>query len=492
MLRRTVLVAALACAALASPAQATNFAWTPAGEIGLPRYGAAPAVLNDGRVLMVGGRDPAGRRDTNTVERWDPATNAWTAVAAMHESRAWPTAVTLRDGRVLVAGGAFQPMYHSAEIYDPATGGWTRTADSSAPHSNAPAIVLGDGRVLLVGGNIYLFPHDGGEIYDPIADRWTETSAMPSALLGVSQSVVALRDGRILVVGGRDVSAAAIYNPGNDTWTPVTPPRALRNDAGMVTLADGRVLVAGGWANVDGPSLGATARRTAEVFDPATGAWTPTGDLLHPRWDGADLVLLASGEPVYVGGGWATIVNFNLGTSYVEPTAEAYDVATGTWRELAPMPFGRSHQITAPLADGTLLVAGGVGLGGVTVAPQAQRMVPAAPAPAAPAAPVVSTPTGPRPGTLTFAKLAKRLKPSRAGSITVKLRCSGGRCNDRLMLRGRGKLLAQRKFSAAAGTTVSVKLKLSKAARRTLGKRTTRVTLGLLRQGTKVSALMHR
>ncbi len=72
----------------------------------------------------------------------------------------------------------------------------------------------------------------------------------------------------------------------------------------------------------------------------------------------------------------------------------------------------------------------------------------------------------------------------------IKVRCSGSgeACTDRLVLRGRGnRLLAQRAVSGEPGETIHVQVRLGAAARRALRHRTTRVTVTLQRQGTKVN-----
>jgi hypothetical protein len=55
-----------------------------------------------------------------------------------------------------------------------------------------------------------------------------------------------LANGRVLVVGGAEVSTAELYDPATATWLPAG---TLSEPAGLniaVRLADGRVLVAGG------------------------------------------------------------------------------------------------------------------------------------------------------------------------------------------------------------------------------------------------------
>jgi hypothetical protein len=88
---------------------------------------------------------------------------------------------------------------------------------------------------------------------------------------------------------------------------------ASRSYASAVRLQDGRVLVSGG-----------TGGRGAELFDPATGTWTATGDMVEVRSQHAT-ILLPSGEVLAAGG-----------TAGSEPSlaAELYDPATGTWRSI--------------------------------------------------------------------------------------------------------------------------------------------------------------
>ena len=83
-------------------------------------------------------------------------------------------------------------------------------------------------------------------------------------------------------------------------------------------------------------------------------------------------------------------------------------------------------------------------------------------------------------GKLSFAKpLPHRLKPTRTRTITVKLRCTGGPCQDRLALKRGTRTLARIDVKAAPGTTATAKLKLSTADYRKLRHRKTAATLVL-------------
>jgi hypothetical protein len=110
-------------------------------------------------------------------------------------------------------------------------------------------------------------------------------------------------------------------------------------------LPDGRVLIAGGMRrNQD-------FYRSAEIFDPTTGKFQPTGDMLVARV-GHAAVLLRSGK-VLTAGGW-------VGYSATDE-AELYDPATGRFTAIASMVSKRGDPRMTPLTDGNVLVTGGAG-----------------------------------------------------------------------------------------------------------------------------------
>ena len=87
------------------------------------RDALAMAVL-DGNLYAVGGwNDDDGF--LSSVERYDPATNAWEAVAPMAEAREHHSVAVL-DGKLYVAGGlgAVHSRFSSVERYDPAIDAW--------------------------------------------------------------------------------------------------------------------------------------------------------------------------------------------------------------------------------------------------------------------------------------------------------------------------------------------------------------------------------
>ena len=286
-----------------------------------------------------------------------------------------------------------------------------------------------------------------------------------------------------------ELATADVYDPATDRWAPTGPLNDTRYDADAVVVPDGRVLLAGGghWPFNSGTSSGPTAKTTAELLDPATMTWTPTGSLKVPRGEGATLITTAAGTPVFIGGRWGTYVSYgSYGSSNTrsEDSVEAFDAATGTWSFFAPMASRRSNQTALTLANGTLLV-----FGDDAFPAGSERFVPRPPVPPATPTPIAAKPTpapvAPVVGTLSFARpLPTRLKPDRSGAIAVRLRCAGGACADKLVLRdGRRRVLARIGVKAKAGATVTVKLKPSASVRRKLRHRKTPATLGLTEQG---------
>lgn len=151
---------------------------------------------------------------------------------------------------------------------------------------------------------------------------------------------VALLDGRVLVA---DFEPAEIFDPASGTWTPTAPqqhPQRAYN--ALVRLADGRVLSTGG--------SGFNASELAEIFDPATGAWTAAAPMTRARWHHA-LALLADGRVLAAGG-----------LAYYGPqpseTAEIYDPATDTWTPTQPCNGPHADGPAIRLQDGRVLVSG--------------------------------------------------------------------------------------------------------------------------------------
>jgi N-acetylneuraminic acid mutarotase len=122
-----------------------------------------------------------------------------------------------------------------------------------------------------------------------------------------------LPDGRVLISGGDGNDPAApplgteIFDPATGQFSPGGNLQAPRDSHSAVSLTDGRVLVIGGEVR---PVLAGRADvgvRTTEIFDPATGRWS-AGPMLDPAFSTATVTLLSTGKVLIFGGqdagGW--------------------------------------------------------------------------------------------------------------------------------------------------------------------------------------------
>ena len=265
--------------------------WESAGTMPVVRAGRSvthAVLLGDGRVLLVGGSADFGSTADDSVktELWDPTSGAWHTTESLNKPRDEFVAVPLADGRALVTGGTnpSEQSYSSTYIYDPAPGHetWTKAGLLGTARTDAAAAVLPDGRVLVVGGFFHLKPSFGfGGGAEAVLAAYRPASAAGAGSSG--PRVADIEPPHI----GAALATAELYDPAADAWSATGPLTYARVGAQAVTLDDGRVLVVGSRSDDMGVTVDDHASTTAEIYDPATGRFSPTEPL--PKIDRAAL-----------------------------------------------------------------------------------------------------------------------------------------------------------------------------------------------------------
>lgn len=295
---------------------------------------------------------------------------SWALTGSLTVPRWDHTTTLLANGRVLAAGGRLMapsnPLValRSAEVYDPRSGVWTPTGSMNDARWRHTATLLPDGRVLVAGG--FGDPYtpganaqpvlDTAEIYNPATGTWTRTGNMVTRrALHVAQL---LPDGRVLVAGGRTCDQppptacnftfrsplAEVYDPATGTWTPTAPLSHNRHTTAAALLQNGQVLIPAGFTE-EGNS------QTADLYNPATGTMRPTAGNLNIGRARQGAMLLPDGRVLVASGfGGAN-------------TAELYNPATETWSLTGNLSANRFNFSYAVLPNGKALVAGGISSG---------------------------------------------------------------------------------------------------------------------------------
>ena len=183
------------------------------------KRGAAVAAAVNGRIYVIGGAGnhpgssetyiartpgkPSLHRAVDTVEEYDPATNAWRARNPMPTARNH-AAIGAVNGKIYVIGGRVGSAFMSTgsntdivEEYDPATDQWGAIKAPMPTPRSGFAWGVHRGRIYVAGGEVRTYQYHGAhkavEAYDPAADRWTILPPLVVQRHGVAGGVIGNR-----------------------------------------------------------------------------------------------------------------------------------------------------------------------------------------------------------------------------------------------------------------------------------------------------------
>ena len=320
---------------------------TSAGSMSTPRWGHSATVLNNGKLLIVGGQERLSGR-VGTAEIYDPTSNTWSAAANMIDARGKShRAVLLSDGKVMVIGDS---ETGTVEIYDPASNTWSATDSLNKPRNYVSTVLLNDGRVLVAGGEDATktgrLPLNTAEVWDPSTGQFSETGSMEQD--ATANPIVLIGDKALLI----SRYLGEIYDPTTGTWSSAGKPmRERAQGAVAVVMNDGKVMVSGGefirhgWVGANTVPLMST-----ETYDPATNTWIETSSMIEPRKNHASIVL-QDGRVIV------------LGPKDDKTVIDAYDpnsIEEMKWPTIGVLAENRAESYTASLLnDGRVIVVGG-------------------------------------------------------------------------------------------------------------------------------------
>lgn len=386
--------------ATAAPVPPREPTLSRSASLEVPRAYHTATLLDDGRVLVVGGvtTTSQGPSPVDEAEVFDPLTNAFSRTTSLSGNdgymlvplpgnrslpvaRMYHTATKLKDGRVLVAGGygwerldengkPVQEDLRTAHVFDPRTNRFAVVQSPlSVPRSHHFAALLSNGRVLIAGGLCGRLNGGQGatvaaaEVFDPETGTFAPLSPAGQDMTVPRQEGVAVVAGtKVLIVGGTALARLAgataprpYFSPDaevfDETSTRFLPtagrPASDRRWQAGVALADGTVLVVGG-------DSGKRPCGGVEAWDPAGGTFRPAGMLRFPR---ARAAVASVGSRVAVVGG----TDLSEKDGHELASVEVFSPAAGASTAWLDMAHARNGCTATRLPSGNVvLIVGGL------------------------------------------------------------------------------------------------------------------------------------
>jgi len=342
------------------------------------RTGHTATLLSEGTVLVAGGANDTGC--LSSAEIFDPLANTFSDLVGMNDRRTAHTATRLPDGKVLIAGGLHcstdgSTVPDSAELYDPKSASFVLTGAMNASRFGHTSTLLSNGKVLITGGgdSISGYPLASGELYDPSTGTFTLTGSMRVPRLG--HSATPLPNGKVLIAGGYSPGCAGcivlpdgtaeLFDPATGLFTRTGDMPQPSGNHVATSLPSGLVLITGGdpcglsGAGAGSECASGDGTNQAVLYDPAKGTFSVTSSMAYPRIAHSATVL-SDGRVLITGGFGADPVTFDDVPTFA---AEIYDPAAGTFSRTGSMAFARNGHIATLISNGRVLVTGGTGSG---------------------------------------------------------------------------------------------------------------------------------
>ena len=332
--------------------------FTPAGSMTIARSFHSATLLANGQVLIVGGASTSSSSGIlASAEIYDPDANTFRPVGRMTTARRMHTATLLPDNTVLIVGGYGDGgALASAELFDPVSRTFGATGPLSTARGGHTAILLPTGKVLVIGGyGDRAYPNVApAELYDPASRQFSAAGAYVARDgCDFCAPAMLLADGTVLFPGQYPTQ---IYDPARDSFSPSG--MLVSDQSAAAPLTNGKVLLAGG---VD---LGRSS--SAELYEPLTHTFAATGNMAWRRvWH--TLTWLPDGMVLAVGGETDSCTGNACGFAGSVASAELYDPSTGGFFPTGSMAATRETHTATLLGSGRVLVAGGVSYGGIGI-----------------------------------------------------------------------------------------------------------------------------
>lgn len=246
------------------------------GNLITGRFQHTATRLPDGRVLITGGFECTSSPCTRIAssEIYDPITASFSPTGSLTATRNNARSILLDNGKVLVVGGISTGNFptNSGELYDPVTGTFAPTPNMAYGRNDHAIAALRRGNILVIGGACCSFR--AADYYDPATSVFALTGEMPQARWDLTAN--ALKDGGALIAGGYSYNAAAAthdnvtsaerYNRATQQFTTTGSMTVPRSRHVSAALQDGRILICGGVA-VRGTNV---ALDSCEIYTPDT------------------------------------------------------------------------------------------------------------------------------------------------------------------------------------------------------------------------------
>lgn len=281
---RSLLIPA-GCVCGPAPSSTPAQVWDPVSgaqpleNLLVQRVAYTATQLSNGNILIAGGVPGLIGDAITAAEVWDPVADAIEPTGLLAHARNDAVATLLNDGRVLILGGAVRlgddadvtPILE-AEIWNEASGTFSTAFTfeigpgySSTRDQRLYALTLKDGRVLVLD-------EAGARVWDPVANTLSEAGTFREARRDFSATLLA--DGRVLLAGGSQdipgdgrsvIASTEIWSPSRLGFEPGPELTEARAGHTATLLSDGRVLIVGGFRTA---GLALDALASAELWEP--------------------------------------------------------------------------------------------------------------------------------------------------------------------------------------------------------------------------------